>query len=73
MASRSMVDKAKDRFAGHKKCACGCGSKGTMFRGGKMYTSSCAKAYDRMGGPKDRTPPLQRRQKTSRWGDHVGE
>jgi hypothetical protein len=64
---RSAVEKAKDRLAGHKSCACGCGKKGTSFRGGKMYDSACARAQDRMGGPKDRTPPLARSQKHGRW------
>jgi hypothetical protein len=65
--SRSAVEKAKDRLAGHKSCACGCGKKGTVFRNRKMYDSACARAHDRMGGPKDRTPPLARSQKHGRW------
>jgi hypothetical protein len=64
---RSAVEKAKDRLAGHKSCACGCGKRGTVFRDRKMYDSACAKAQDRMGGPKDRTPPLARSQKHGRW------
>lgn len=53
-----LADKVKDIRDGTKRCACGCGKTGDMFRGGRMYNSKClGSKWESSKLPQDRTPP----------------